>query len=105
TTRARDAWLQIDVADHGPGIPELLLLTVFDPFTHAAATPATRRQAPASTTKGPGVAQHRAGQRQGTGLGLGLAIVRAIAEAHHGTATATNPPSGGARLRLHLRIT
>lgn len=49
------ATLMVEVADTGPGIPENLLSTVFDPFV---------------TTK-----------PQGTGLGL--AICRGIADAHH----------------------
>jgi signal transduction histidine kinase len=47
--------LMVEVADTGPGIPEALMPTVFDPFV---------------TTK-----------PQGTGLGL--AICRGIADAHH----------------------
>ena len=47
--------LSVEVADSGPGIPEELLPTVFDPFV---------------TTK-----PH--------GTGLGLAICRGIADAHH----------------------
>ena len=47
--------LIVEVADTGPGIPEELLPTVFDPFV---------------TTK-----PH--------GTGLGLAICRGIADAHH----------------------
>lgn len=36
------------------------------------------------------------------GTGLGLAIVRAIAEAHHGTATARHAPGGGALLQIDI---
>ncbi len=49
------ATLMVEVADTGPGIPEDLLSTVFDPFV---------------TTKP-------------QGSGLGLAICRGIADAHH----------------------
>lgn len=37
------------------------------------------------------------------GTGLGLSIVRALAQAHGGTATAENDPSGGARFTVRLR--
>lgn len=42
--------------------------------------------------------------RDGGGSGLGLAIVREVAEAHGGTASATNSPLGGARVELRLPI-
>jgi signal transduction histidine kinase len=54
--------LIVEVADTGPGIPEALLGTVFDPFV---------------TTK-----PH--------GTGLGLAICRGIADAHHARLVARN---------------
>ena len=54
--------LIVEVADTGPGIPEALLGTVFDPFV---------------TTK-----PH--------GTGLGLAICRGIADAHHARLGARN---------------
>lgn len=85
--------LQIDVHDHGLGFPERLLPTVFEPFTYGPGRrPDDGREAGTTTT--PTTDPH--------GAGLGLAIVRAIAEAHHGTATATNAPDGGAHVRLHL---
>jgi signal transduction histidine kinase len=41
--------------------------------------------------------------RQIPGLGLGLSLVKAIVEAHHGTVTATNDPSGrGAVFEVQL---
>jgi PAS domain S-box-containing protein len=54
--------LLVEVADSGPGIPDELLGTIFDPFV---------------TTK-----PH--------GIGLGLAICRGIADAHHARLTARN---------------
>jgi two-component system NtrC family sensor kinase len=54
--------LLVEVADTGPGIPEHLLATVFDPFV---------------TTK-----PH--------GTGLGLAICRSIADAHHAQLSVRN---------------
>jgi len=50
--------MEIKVSDNGPGIPEEIRATVFDPF----------------------VTQ---GKKQGTGLGM--AIVRSAVEAHDGT--------------------
>ena len=58
----------ITVADRGPGIPEDLMPTLFQPF--------------ASRRKG--------------GTGLGLAIVRKILSAHGATVKADNRPDGGA---------
>ena len=52
----------VEVADTGPGIPESMLGTIFDPFV---------------TTK-----PH--------GTGLGLAICRGIADAHHARIHALN---------------
>jgi len=54
--------LLVEVADTGPGIPDELLATVFDPFAM------TRPH----------------------GTGLGLAICRGIADAHHARLTARN---------------
>ncbi len=77
TTSAARGSLRVDVSDHGAGFPSALLATAFEPFVHG--------HAPA---------------RPGTGLGL--AIVQAIAAAHRGGVTATNPAGGGALVRLHL---
>jgi signal transduction histidine kinase len=103
-------WLQIDCTDHGPGIPDDLLPTLFEPFTRATATPAA--SFPAQPSANPEAAQPdnrlhpvRGQPNDQPGTGLGLPIVHAIATAHHGTATATNDPSGGARLRLRVRTT
>ncbi|MCB0978831.1 MAG: HAMP domain-containing histidine kinase [Acidimicrobiales bacterium] len=40
--------------------------------------------------------------RTGEGSGLGLAIVAAVVAEHHGTATASNPPGGGAEVELRF---
>lgn len=64
------------VRDHGPGFNEHDLPYVFDRF-------------------------HRASEaRSKPGSGLGLAIVRQAAEAHGGSAQASNAPGGGALLRV-----
>jgi two-component system, OmpR family, sensor histidine kinase MprB len=74
--RVRDGQLQ--VRDHGPGIPAEDLPRVFDRFYRA---PAARAR---------------------PGSGLGLAIVRQMAESHGGSVHAANDPGGGARLTLEL---
>ena len=77
--------LIVEVADTGPGIPDALLATVFDPFASA----------------------------QPRGTGLGLAPCRGIADAHHARLGARNhvgrpactvpvefPVSSGRRIRV-----
>lgn len=82
TGEHRDGAVAITVADGGPGFPAPVLERAFEPFTRA-------------TANGSGSPEH--------GVGLGLAIVRAVAEAHGGTAEATNPTTGGARVALVIR--
>lgn len=72
-TRALDHF-QLDVDDDGPGIPEELRDTVFDPYV---------------TTKT-------------AGTGLGLAIVKKIVVEHGGSILAAASPAGGARVRIRL---
>jgi two-component system, OmpR family, sensor histidine kinase MprB len=72
--RLRDGVLQ--VRDHGPGFNEADLPFVFDRFYRADAA------------------------RRMPGSGLGLAIVKQAAEAHGGSAAATNAPGGGAVLEV-----
>jgi two-component system nitrogen regulation sensor histidine kinase NtrY len=70
-SRSADLFV-IDVEDNGPGIPDEMRDTIFDPYV---------------TTK------H-------SGTGLGLAIVKKIAIEHGGMITAAASSQGGARLRL-----
>jgi len=69
-------FVDVTVADDGPGFPDELLPRVFDRFT-----------------RDPG---------SGGGMGLGLAITSAIAAAHGGHVTAANRAGGGAEVRLRL---
>jgi hypothetical protein len=76
------AELIIEVADAGPGFAPSLLPHAFERF----------RRSDAARARGDG------------GAGLGLAIVRSIVVAHGGRATASNPPTGGAMVRLELPL-
>jgi hypothetical protein len=80
TAERVDGSLRIAVADTGPGFPEAFLPDAFEPFSRTDA----------GRTRSYG------------GAGLGLSIVRAVAEAHHGTASAANLPGGGALVELRL---
>ncbi len=69
----RNKSVTVTVRDHGPGVPEGELETVFDKFVQSS-----------KTTTGAG------------GTGLGLAICREIIAAHHGRIWAENHPKEGA---------
>jgi signal transduction histidine kinase len=73
-----DATVRIHVTDEGPGFPGRFHERAFDRFSTAETS------------------------RTGTGAGLGLAIVAAIAQAHGGTASATNRPGRGADVSIAL---
>ena len=74
---ARDGeFWNLDVEDNGPGIPQELRETVFDPYV---------------TTKD-------------DGTGLGLSIVKKIVIEHGGTIRAGESSLGGARLRVRLPV-
>ncbi|WP_435200560.1 ATP-binding protein [Janibacter sp. GS2] len=62
--------VRLSVTDHGPGIPQALLPTVFERFT-----------------RGDG-----SRQRAGGSTGLGLSIVAAVTRAHHGRVGVTSRP-------------
>ncbi len=74
----RDA-IEIDVTDHGAGVPPDMLEKVFEKFVRGA-------------PGGP------------PGAGLGLAICRGIVQAHGGALWAENQPGGGVRFRVALPI-
>lgn len=71
--------LIITVSDHGPGIPEDELETIFEKFVQST-----------TTKTGAG------------GTGLGLAICREIVTLHRGRIDATNRPEGGATFTVWL---
>lgn len=76
TERNPDDTIDVFIDDTGPGIPEQHLDRVFEPFF--------------STRKAVG------------GTGLGLSISQEIVRRHGGDLAASNLPSGGCRLTLHL---
>jgi signal transduction histidine kinase len=71
--------VRLEVADSGPGVPEALLPTIFEPWV---------------TTK-----------PYGRGTGLGLAIARGVIEAHGGTIGVSNRADGGAVFTVDLPAT
>lgn len=73
--------LALRVLDHGPGIPEAELESIFDKFVQSS-----------KTKTGAG------------GTGLGLAISREIIESHQGRIRAYNRPGGGAVFEVILPV-
>lgn len=69
-------WLQLEIRDHGPGFPEKILESPFEPYV-----------------------SHKAG-----GSGLGLAICRKIVSEHDGRITLGNLPAGGAVVTILLPL-
>lgn len=70
----------IEIADHGPGIAESEMDTVFDAFVRLE----TSRS------------------RETGGVGLGLSIARSVVRAHGGDITLANRPEGGLLVRMTL---
>jgi signal transduction histidine kinase len=77
----RDGWVQLEVADDGPGIPEADRRRVFERFARL----------------------DEARDRPEGGTGLGLAIVGAVAAAHGGS-VAVGESQGGARMVVRLPV-
>jgi two-component system sensor histidine kinase KdpD len=76
--RIRENWLEIEVADQGPGIPKEYLTQVFDKFSRLTRAEGT------------------------SGIGLGLTISKGIVEAHEGKIWAENLPQGGLKVALTI---
>jgi signal transduction histidine kinase len=72
--------VQIDIIDHGPGIPRDELPRVFEPFYRG-------REALSSRT---------------SGLGLGLSIVKRIVEGHRGQIDVRSGPNSHTRFRIWI---
>ncbi len=81
TARPATGWVEVTVADEGPGLPPGSEERVFEKFYRA----------------GPSADSSR-------GSGLGLAICRAIAKVHGGTIQAANRPGGGLAITLRLPL-
>ena len=79
--RIRENWLEIEVADQGPGIPEEYLTEVFNKFSRITRADGT------------------------SGIGLGLTISKGIVEAHGGKIWAENRPGGGSKIVFTLPLT
>ncbi|MCE3224989.1 MAG: protein of unknown function, putative Histidine kinase [Nitrospira sp.] len=75
-TSEQDGWIDITIADNGPGIPPSVMPKIFDPFF---------------TTKEPG-----------KGTGLGLSIVHKIVTKHNGTITVDSTEGDGTTFRLRF---
>lgn len=73
------SWVELRVVDHGDGVPEGLVGTLFDPFTRADA-----------------------GGSGSAGVGLGMAIIRKLAAANYGNVWYERAPHGGACFVLRL---
>lgn len=71
--RRRDGRVEIVVRDHGPGVPQDAIASLFEPYVRLA----------------------HGRTRNDTGLGLGLGIARSIVEAHRGQLVLDNHPEGG----------
>ncbi len=69
----------LEIADDGPGIPDDMLLKVFEPFVKVAPE-----------------------RGFNSGYGLGLSLCKRIVELHGGTIALTNKPEGGLRARVLL---
>jgi two-component system sensor histidine kinase KdpD len=82
TARATAGGVELEVADHGPGVPAGKEQQIFQKFYRSH-----------GTTNG--------GRR---GIGLGLAICRGVVEAHGGTITAMNRAGGGATFTITLPV-
>lgn len=72
--------VQIVVEDDGPGLPDDILATIFQPFVQGRAATASANP----------------------GIGIGLTLVEQYVRLHHGTARAENLAPGGTRICLEF---
>jgi two-component system sensor histidine kinase/response regulator len=80
TARNRDGFVEVEVADRGPGVPDAMKSVMFQRFGSVEA--------------------HQGRERRG--IGLGLYLVKLVAEAHDGEVSVHDRPGGGALFRLRL---
>ncbi|MBI5585750.1 MAG: PAS domain S-box protein [Deltaproteobacteria bacterium] len=79
-TRPVAHWVEVDLSDTGPGIPEVVQEKIFDPFF---------------TTKD---------STEGLGMGLGLAISYGIIKNHKGDIKVSSAPDGGTTFTIRLPL-
>jgi len=72
----------IRVRDHGPGVPEELLTSIFEPFFRVA----------------------EARERETGGIGIGLAITQRVIHVHGGAVRAFNAPDGGLVVEIKFPV-
>mgnify|MGYP006165507711 CR=1 FL=1 len=77
----KENWVQIQVDDNGPGVPEDQRERIFEPFYRM-----------------------RGASEKDGGVGLGLALVQSIAKRHGGKAVCQSAPSGGARFIVKMPL-
>jgi len=82
-SRKHTYWIEIEVADNGPGIPVAIYDRIFDPFI---------------TSKDTGDRQEQ------QGMGLGLAISKRIIESHRGAISVSESEWGGAKFSISLKV-
>ena len=75
-------WVQLQVCDQGPGVPEEALKKLFEPFFRVAA----------------------ARERSSGGTGIGLAIAERAVRCHGGSILAANRPAGGLEVCIRLPL-
>jgi two-component system sensor histidine kinase KdpD len=76
TARVTGSSVELEIADHGPGVPDEDKARIFEPFVRLGGKPG--------------------------GVGLGLAVAKGFAEAMGGTIGADTTPGGGLTVRLTL---
>jgi signal transduction histidine kinase len=76
-----EAWVRLEVADDGNGVPQGQRRRIFDRF----------------------VRLDESRSRDEGGAGLGLAIVQDVVSEHQGRVSVLDAPEGGALFRLELR--
>ncbi len=86
--RNNEGFVELEVADRGPGIPDGLKGVMFERF---GMIDAPRRSS---------VDAHQGRERRG--IGLGLYLVKLVAEAHDGDVSVHDRPGGGALFRMRL---
>jgi two-component system, sensor histidine kinase and response regulator len=81
-SRAQDAWLEISIADTGPGIPPEEASKIFDEFYQMS----------------------RPGREKSKGAGLGLAISKKLVEMHGGKIAVDSVVGGGSNFSFTLPV-